>query len=111
MQLHSQRDYIKEIKGLLPPEAFAPAHSKLLTITLYLINIFLIYYTFQLVQHAAFYIGLSLLLAHCLSSIGFLAHDLSHRAIIRSRRYRYPLEVLLFGIPLTHSCSALIAAK
>lgn len=58
MQLHSQRDYIKEIKCLLPPEAFAPAHNKLLTITLYLLTTFLIYYTFRLVQHAAFYIGL-----------------------------------------------------
>ena len=100
MPFKTQAEYIKEIKSLLPKEAFAPASDKLPVMFAYLIALLVLYFTFRLTQQTFVYIILSLALAHCLASLGFFAHDLSHRAIIRKARYRYPLEVLLFGVNL-----------
>ena len=100
MRFNTQAEYIKEIKSILPKEAFAPASDKLPVIFAYLIALIVLYFAFRLTQETFVYIILSLALAHCLASLGFFAHDLSHQAIIRTAKYRYPLEVLLFGVNL-----------
>ena len=100
MRLNSQAEYIREIENLLPKEAFAPASNKLLPLFAYLLALLALYFAFRLTEQAFFYGLLSLLLAHCLASLGFFAHDLSHRAILRKHQHRYPLEVLLFGVNL-----------
>ena len=100
MRLKSQAEYIKEITSLLPKEAFAPASDKLLPLFAYLLALVLLYFAFRLTEQTFVYVLLSLLLAHSLASLGFFAHDLSHRAILRKHKYRYPLEVLLFGVNL-----------
>jgi fatty acid desaturase len=100
MRLNTQAEYIKEIKNHLPKEAFAPASDKLLPLFAYLLTLAGLYFVFRLTERTIIYLLLSLLLAHCLASLGFFAHDLSHRAILRKHKYRYPLEVLLFGVNL-----------
>src|SRR3954471_11717571 len=91
-QPHSE--YVKEVKRLLSKEAFDPAPKKLLYLAGYFIILFATYILFRHVDGIFYYFLITCLTAHCLSCIGFLAHELSHHSIVRNKRQRYLLEVL-----------------
>lgn len=93
-------EYIKEVKNLLPKEAFCPAPKKVVYLLIYFAVLITIYFLFRLTNSLTCYFFLSCLVTHCLSCIGFLSHELSHNSIIRSKNIRYPLEVVSWGINL-----------
>ena len=97
-ELFTQGRYIREIKHLLPEAAFRPDPSKMKPLLAYLVLVPVLYLAFRLTDHLALYMILSLLIGHCLSSCGFLAHELSHRSILKANYYG--LEVIAWGINL-----------
>lgn len=93
-------DYARVIRPLLPDKAFAPCASHLWRITAHSMVVFGGY---LLVREAnAWLQGLlcSLLIGHSLGCLAFLAHDLSHHSITRSKALRRILELVLWGLNL-----------
>ena len=95
--IKSHGEYIKEVKSLLPKEALSPEPRKLYYVFGYFLILITSYLCFRSTSKIIFYFLISCLTTHCLSCIGFLAHELSHNSIIRNSKYRYPLEVLFWG--------------
>jgi fatty acid desaturase len=93
-------EYIREIKHLLPKEAFLPNPGKLKLLLAYLIVLTVTYFLFRSTSNLILYSVLSLIVAHCLSCLGFLAHELSHDSIIRNKNSRYILEVISWAVNL-----------
>ena len=98
--LHGETDLLQDITGRLPAAAFRPAPHKLWFIAAHLLVAIAAYCAFRFTDSTAVHVLLALLLAHCLSTIAFLAHELSHGSIIRSGRLRYALEVFCWGLNL-----------
>jgi fatty acid desaturase len=93
-------EYVREIKHLLPKEAFAPDARKLKALVIYFVVLICTYLLFRTGSALILYAALSLLAAHCLSCLGFLAHELSHDSIVKNGKLRYILEVISWGINL-----------
>ena len=85
-------EYVKEVKNLMP--------KKVIYIFLYLTILVICYRLFAHTNRILYFILLSFVCTHCLSCIGFLAHELSHNSIVRNKRVRYIMEVLAWGINL-----------
>jgi len=100
LPLKAHGEYVREVKNLLPPKAFTPAPQKLFFLGAYFLLLMITYFLFRYYNNIVGYLLLSFLATHCLSCIGFLAHELSHHAIVRNKRIRYPLEVIAWGINL-----------
>lgn len=93
-------EYIREVRSLLPKEAFDADPGKLAWLAGYFVILITGYFLFRLSNNLFFYCLLTCLLTHCLSCIGFLAHELSHNAIVKYKRSRYFLELVSWGINL-----------
>ncbi len=93
---HSQ--YVKALRCQLPSRAFNAAPQKLWMVLGHLIIILASYLGIRFNPFMVCDALLSLIIAHSFVCIAFLAHELSHNAIIRNRSIRYPLEVLLWGL-------------
>src|SRR3982751_2954832 len=93
-------EYVKEVKNLLSKEAFSPAPQKLYFLFGYFLILFATYFLFRYNNNVLYYFLLTCICTHCLSSVGFLAHELSHNSITRNRKLRYILEVISWGINL-----------
>ena len=100
LEVKPHAEYIREVKKLVSHEAFKPAPKKLRFLIGYLILLFITYYVFQLTTNIYHYFFLTLVTTHCLSCIGFLAHELSHNSIVRNKMQRYILELLAWGVNL-----------
>ena len=99
-QLTSHSTYAKELRGRLPAKAFAAAPTKLWLVLAHLLILAAGYFGFRSTSSISIFAILSLIIAHSMACIAFLAHELSHNAIIRSRPFRYPLEVFLWALNL-----------
>jgi fatty acid desaturase len=93
-------EYIKEVKILMPRQAFNREPKKILYIISYFAILILLYYSFQFTGNIILFFLLSFLITHCLSCIGFLSHELSHNSIIKNKKYKYPIEIISWGINL-----------
>ncbi len=91
-------EYVKALRGQLPSRAFVAAPRKLWMAGGHLIIVLASYLGIRFSPFIACDALLSLVIAHSLTCIAFLAHELSHNAIVRSSAIRYPLEVLLWGL-------------
>lgn len=98
-QLKTQSQYVAELRKHLPKEAFKPAGYKVLFRFLHVALIFFFYYLFLQTNSYGAYILFPLIIGHSLACLGFLAHELSHNAIIRTN-LKYPLETFLWGLNL-----------
>jgi fatty acid desaturase len=98
--MRSHSEYIQEIKKLLPKQAFQPAPVKSIYMIVYLLLLIPVYYAFQFTHNLIVYFILSIVITHCLSSVGFLAHELSHHSILKSKRPRHLLEVISWAVNL-----------
>src|SRR5690348_13358461 len=87
-------EYIREIKDLLPKEAFLSDPKKMFYIVGYALLLLIAYTLFRFTHTPFVYLPLSCLIAHCLSCLGFLSHELSHNCIIRNSRCKYIVEVI-----------------
>lgn len=93
-------DYVRKIRRELPAEAFAPAPRKLVIMLAHLGIIISCYVALRGGSTIWLRIVLALLIGHSLVCIGFLTHELAHGAVVRSRRWRYLLEMFFWGINL-----------
>ena len=100
MQTLNSQDYIRAIKADLPREAFLPAPKKLIRMFVYLFLVVMGYLAFRFTSSIFIYVLLSLFIGHTLACIAFLAHELAHGVIIKSRVLRYFLEFLFWGMLL-----------
>ncbi len=96
----SHGEYMQELKGLLPKEAFLCEPKKILYISGYLVMLSVAYCLFRFMDSLIVYLMLSCLIAHSLSCIGFLSHELSHNSITRNKRAKYFFEIISWGINL-----------
>ena len=93
---HAQ--YAKNLKNKLPAEAFKESPRKLLQCLLHLTLILAAYTVIRDSSVFAAYLIASVVIGHSLCCIAFLAHELSHGAIIKRSKYRSSLELLLWGL-------------
>lgn len=96
--LISPAEYIRLFKPLLPERAFAPSPRKLAFLVLHLLVILAGYVGIRFAGHWVLWLVCSFVIGHSLACIGFLAHELSHNTIIPTRRLRYTLELLMWGL-------------
>jgi fatty acid desaturase len=99
-QLMSHSSYAKELRGRLPAGAFAAAPRKLWLLLVHLLILVAGYYGLRSTSSIAAFAILSIIIAHSMACIAFLAHELSHNVIIRSRPFRYCLEVFFWALNL-----------
>lgn len=98
-QLKTQGQYVAELRKYLPKEAFQPASYKVISSFIHVGIIFLFYYLFLQTNNYVIYFLFALIMGHSLACLGFLAHELSHNAVIRNS-FKYPLETFLWGLNL-----------
>lgn len=98
--LLSRSEYAAVVRPLLPAKAFVPSKRGLWQIALHLAIIGLCLWGIRAVPHVWAWFCFSAIIGHSLTCLVFLAHELSHGGIMRRSRFRYPLEVFLWGLNL-----------
>lgn len=91
-------EYVRVLRPLLPPESFRPDRRALLPMAAHLA---LFLGTCLLLRATdAWWVGplCAVVIGHEIACLGFLAHDVSHRTVVRSRWGASMLEMLLFGL-------------
>lgn len=96
----SQAEYVQALRPLLPAEAFAPAPRKLWLVAIHLVIIGGGYAAIRFSPSPLLYPVFTLIIGHSLGCLAFLAHELSHNAIVRHRALKRTLELLLWGLNL-----------
>jgi fatty acid desaturase len=91
-------NYRQWLKPLLPKEAFAPAPRKLVVVAIHLAIMLAGYVGIRSSGSGFTSLLYSIGIGNSLACIGFMAHELSHNAIVRERHLRYVLELLLWGL-------------
>jgi fatty acid desaturase len=97
-EAYSHARYVKALKGRIPPRAFAPSPRKLIVVSVHLAVILGSYILARNTANILVYAALCVIVGHSTACLGFLAHELSHGAIVRNRSVRYPIEVVLWGL-------------
>jgi fatty acid desaturase len=90
-------DYARVLMPEIPRQAFEPAPRKLWTIAAHLVVIAGGWITLPRVA-PVYWPLVSLTIGFSLSCIALIAHDVSHRNVVRSRFLLYPLELLLWSL-------------
>jgi fatty acid desaturase len=96
----SRADYVRVLRPLLPPKAFAAAPRMLLALGVHTALIVAGSLAMPWLDAWWLRVLLSLLIGHSTACLAFLGHDLSHNSIVRSRWLRYLLELWVWGLRL-----------
>lgn len=86
------------LRTLLPKEAFAPNPRKLVWAVVHFSLIATSLMVLRNVHGIALSVGISFLIGHSLACLAFVAHELSHGSVLRSRAAVYPLELVMWGL-------------
>ncbi len=98
-ELYPTAHYVRVLRPLLPPEAFRPHMGQLYRATfhfgIYLCGLLLLRH-----YGSIWWAGLlcALMMGHSTACCAFIAHDISHGAVVKDRTLRRILEMLLWGI-------------
>jgi len=92
-------EYVKTVKKLLPAHAFSPAPERLWVMFMHVAVVAVGYAGIRWVD-PIWSLFFSILIGHSVACIGFLAHELSHHAIITNRPARYLCEIFFWGLIL-----------
>lgn len=98
-ELYPTAHYVRVLRPLLPPEAFRPHMGQLYRATfhfgIYLCGLLLLRH-----YGSVWWAGLlcALMMGHSTACCAFIAHDISHGAVVKNRTLRRILEMLLWGI-------------
>ena len=90
-------EYVRLLKPLLPQSAFEPAPRKLIPAGIHMMVIVAGWLSFRFVRPVYWPI-LTIVIGHSLACLAFLAHELSHRSIIRDSKMIRRLELLFWGL-------------
>ncbi|MEO8627402.1 MAG: fatty acid desaturase [Betaproteobacteria bacterium] len=93
-----QRDYVREIRPLLPDYAFAPRPRKLWAVAGHTLVLAAGIAIVRTTAHVWLFPLLALIMAHSLACLGFLIHDLSHNSVVRRQPFKYLLELYVWGL-------------
>lgn len=93
-------EYIRVLRPHLPRAAFAPHPWDLARVALHLAVITTAVAGLRVTPPWAWPL-FSVVIGHGIACVAFHAHDLSHGALVRSRRLRRFLELLLWGVNVT----------
>src|SRR5688500_319784 len=86
------------LRNLLPKEAFNPNPRKLVWAGAHLAMIGLCLAAVRKIEVSAFTLVISIVIGHSMACLAFIAHELSHGSIMRSRAVIYPLELFFWGL-------------
>jgi fatty acid desaturase len=87
---------IKKIRATLPAEAFQPAVHRLWHLAIHAAVIGASYVVIR--RWPAVGPLMAIVIGHSLACMAFVAHEISHNAVVRHRSAKYLLELALFGI-------------
>jgi fatty acid desaturase len=90
-------DYVKCLRANLPADAFRPDPRGYLRIGFFLGIILAGFIALRVSPHAWRPL-IGLVIANAMAALPFLAHDLSHRAIVTHRYLLYPTELVLWSL-------------
>ena len=96
-ELRPHREVTRELRPLLPEEAFQPSPRKLVFMVLHLAVVGCGIYAITR-SPATFYPLISLTIGHSLACIAFYTHELSHNAIVTNSSVRRPLETFFWAL-------------
>jgi len=89
-------DYVRTLMPLLPREAFAPNPRKLYVIALHIVIVLIGVAACRFVDKL-YWPLLSIPIGISMGAMAFLAHDVSHRSVVRDRRLLYLTELVIWG--------------
>src|ERR1700722_3639841 len=95
--LMSNADYVRELRPLLPAEAFRPNPWAYVPITLNLAIVIAGWIATRHVPHLWWPV-LGLVIGNSMSILSFYAHDVAHRSVTTNRYLLYPTELVLWGL-------------
>lgn len=94
-------DYARVLMPAIPRRAFAPNPRKLIVCGMHLAVVVVGWVAFRFVAY--FYWPLiSLVIGASLSCVALIAHDVSHRNVVRGKFVLYPTELVLL-VPSVHA--------
>ena len=96
-----QRDYVREIRSQLPPEAFKPRSQKLWVMLAHSLLLAAGILVIRNTESLWVLPIISLILGHSMGCLGFIVHDLSHNAVVTRQPFKYLLEIYVWSIVLT----------
>jgi fatty acid desaturase len=99
-QLKSASEYIAVVRPLLPREAFEPEPRHVVRIAAHLVIIAASYVVLRETGHWWVAVLASLVIGHSQACLVFLAHDLSHNAILKDALPKRVVELVVWGLNL-----------
>jgi len=90
-------DYIRDLRPLLPAEAFRPNPWAYLPICIHVAIIVTGWFATQWVPHVTWPL-VGLVIGNSAAAICLYAHEVSHRSVTTNKWLLYPTEVLLWGL-------------
>lgn len=103
-ELFSHSKYVRELRPLLPAEAFAPQLCRVWNIVAHYSVAVVAILALRFPLHWSTCLMLSLVIGHSFACLGFLAHDVSHNSIVKNRVVRQFLETFMWAtifVPVT----------
>ena len=98
VELKTRGEYERVIRPLLPQGAFAPDARHLLRILLHLLVVLGGLLLLRVASAWWMMLPIALIIGHSLACLAFLAHDVSHNAVVTNRIAKRGLELLLWGL-------------
>jgi fatty acid desaturase len=95
-----QREYVREIRPLLPDWAFAPRPQKLWWILAHSLILAGGVFVIRTTPHVWLLPLVALVMAHSIGTLGCIVHDLSHNSIVTWRPLKYLLELYIWSLVL-----------
>ncbi len=90
-------DYVRTLMPLLPREAFVPNPRKLYVIAFHIAIVVIGVAACRFIDKS-YWPLLSIPIGISMGAMAFLAHDVSHRSVVRDRRLLYLTELAIWGI-------------
>jgi fatty acid desaturase len=90
-------DYVRELRPLLPAEAFRPNERAYVPICFHLAIVVAGWIATRHVPHIWWPV-LGLVVGNSVSILSFYAHDVTHRSVTTNKYLLYPTELLLWGL-------------
>lgn len=96
-------DYVRVLRPLLPPQAFAADTRKLIPTAIHVTIVIGGWFTFRVIPHYLWPV-LGLIIGNSTAALAFIGHDISHRSVVKNRKLLYLVELIvwtLVNVPTT----------
>ena len=92
------RDYIQEIRPLLPADLLTPKSSKLWALAAHTLLVVAGILTIRVAPSPWLWPLVSVLMGHSMGCLGLIIHDVGHNSVIRRQPFKYLLELFVWGL-------------